>query len=105
MKTRQVKIMISMNNFQISNFIRKLYLDNIANGVIFRLDISIAAIIPGASFWIIFFVASGVTSLLENPVPPIVRITSTSLLSLHEIRCSYTYKNIHIHISSYEILY
>lgn len=65
------------------------YLDNIAIGVIFKLDISMAVIIPEASLWIISFVASGVTSLLENPVPPIVKMTSTCLLSLQEIRFSY----------------
>lgn len=46
-----------------------------AIGVICKLELIIARDKPGASFCIIFFVASGVTSLEENPVPPVVKIT------------------------------
>lgn len=64
--------------------------------VICRLDKSIAKDSPGASLWITFLVASGVTSLSENPVPPVVRITSALFSSLHSVRYFYIpYKYTH----------
>ena len=62
------------------------YLDNIANGVMSRLLFIIAIVIPGVSLWITLLVASGVTSWGLNPVPPVVRITSTFSLSDHSWR-------------------
>ena len=50
----------------------------IANGVRARVFILIASPIPGISISKIFFVASGVTSRGPSPVPPEVRIMSTS---------------------------
>lgn len=60
-----------------------MYLDKIAIGVILKLSASIAYAIPGASLSITFFVASGVTSRLEKPVPPVVKMTFTPTLSDH----------------------
>lgn len=71
-----------------------LYRESIAIGVISKPAINIAVNIPGASLLITFFVASGVKSLLENPVPPVVRITLTLSLSLREIRYFYVNKYI-----------
>lgn len=43
-------------------------------------SVIIAISIPGVSFVISCFVASGVTSLGAKPVPPVVKITSQSFL-------------------------
>ena len=51
-------------------------LDNIAWGVILSDSTIIAMTIPFASFSRICFVASGVLSRDENPVPPVVNIKS-----------------------------
>lgn len=59
------------------------YLESAAIGVTCKLDTSIAVAIPGASLSITFFVASGVTSLLEKPVPPDVKMTFNFSRSLH----------------------
>lgn len=61
-------------------------------GVIFKLAFSIANEIPGVSFSITFFVASGVTSRSEKPVPPVVKITCTSDNEDHSFKISYKIK-------------
>uniref|UniRef100_A0A6B0U374 Putative secreted protein n=1 Tax=Ixodes ricinus TaxID=34613 RepID=A0A6B0U374_IXORI len=48
----------------------------------------IATAIPGASFVITALVASGVTSLSEKPVPPVVKIRSSFMTSAHITRTS-----------------
>ena len=58
-----------------------VYLDSIAIGVTSSDLLSIARTSPGQSLSIRRFVASGVTSLSENPVPPVVRITLTCATS------------------------
>ena len=61
-------------------------LESIALLVICILYILIASHIPGASLSIIALVASGVISLLENPVPPVLNIKltlSSSLITLN----------------------
>jgi len=54
--------------------------------VISRDLVTIAVAMPGASFSKIGLVASGVTSRGANPVPPVVKMTSTSSESLQSMR-------------------
>ena len=61
-------------------------LDSIAIGVFFRDSVIIAIAIPKASFSITWRVASGVTSLFENPVPPVVKTKSTLTSSDQDIK-------------------
>uniref|UniRef100_A0A6B0UPL6 Putative secreted protein n=1 Tax=Ixodes ricinus TaxID=34613 RepID=A0A6B0UPL6_IXORI len=51
----------------------------------------IATAIPGASFVITALVASGVTSLSEKPVPPVVKIRSNFMTSAHITRTSFIF--------------
>lgn len=62
--------------------------DNMAIGVIARLFEIIATTIPGASLSSSGYVASGVTSLGENPVPPVVRTSGSLFTSAHSLRAA-----------------
>ena len=64
--------------FKISVFSRlpATILDKHAYSVVFSPSVIIFITSPGASFWIICLVASGVLSRLEKPVPPVVKMTS-----------------------------
>ena len=63
-----------------------LYLDNIAIGVFVKDSVIIAIVNPIVSLVITSLVASGVTSLLENPVPPVVTTKSSFSSSVQFIR-------------------
>ena len=62
-------------------------LDNMARFVIVIEPALIASEIPGTLRSATAKVASGVRSLGESPVPPVVLIKSTCRLSLNRIRC------------------
>lgn len=77
------------------------HLDSMAWLVIFKAATEMAIIIPVASFSITARVASGVTSLLANPVPPVVRIKFKFKLSAqsHSVLCDKNITNINRGIS------
>src|SRR5699024_1976281 len=73
---------------RLSSLITEVALDNIALLVIVILYARIASAIPGTNFVATLIVASGVTSLLLKPVPPVVSIKSSFLLSEKSINFS-----------------